>query len=205
MHYRNPRFEHWPVYEDITDTYYRHGRFFYGEDRGGHLRVGRVVAFYRYLHPISTSAVEPVVRFVGAGGAEGEPEYVSLGEVTERWWIGRTADDVEQAWRAASTTGEWPHPQTGGPGQHRAAPFHVDPAHYLLYYAARDDDRSYLGRVVGWDPPLDPNELPTPIVRLYQPDGSLDEEGQYVGLDLPHDGYVAGTLNSARDYLDKPQ
>jgi hypothetical protein len=40
MNYRDPEFEHWPHYEDITDTYYRHGRFFYGEDQDGRLRTG---------------------------------------------------------------------------------------------------------------------------------------------------------------------
>ncbi|MYS81908.1 hypothetical protein [Embleya scabrispora] len=55
----------------------------------------------------------------------------------------------------------------------------------LLDYAAMDDEgETYLGRVVGWDSPKFADELPTAIVRLYRPDGDLDGEGQYVGLNL---------------------
>lgn len=197
--YRNGQYEHWPRFEDITDTYYRSGRFFYGEDEGGRLRVGRVVAFYRAFNGVTTPAIEPVVRFFDQEGEEGLPEYVSLGSRTERYWMGQTVQDVEKAWREASSTGSWPQPH-GQQWIHSAAPFYVDPAHYLLYYAALGDEgETYLGRVVGWDPPKFADELPTPIVRLYRPDGELDEEGKYVGLDLPDNYRMTGSLESARE------
>ncbi|MGW2831639.1 hypothetical protein [Streptomyces sp. NPDC001286] len=199
MKYRISQYEHWPRFEDITDTYYRHGRFFYGEDEGGRLRVGRVVAFYRAFNGVITPAIEPVVRFLDQQGEEGLPEYVSLGSRTERYWIGRSVQDVEKAWQEASSTGTWPQPH-GRQGVHDAGPFSVDPAHYLLYFAALGDQgETYLGRVVGWDPPKFADELPTPIVRLYGTDGELNEEGKYVGLDLPDNYRVTGALESARE------
>ncbi|GCD33146.1 hypothetical protein OEIGOIKO_00865 [Streptomyces chrestomyceticus JCM 4735] len=199
--YRNEQYEHWPHYEDITDEYYRSGRFFYGEDRGGRLQIGRVVAFYRAFSGVITPAIEPVVRFFDQEGEEGLPEYVSLGTRTERYWMGQTVQDVEKAWREASSAGSWPQPH-GRQWMHSAAPFYVDPAHYLLYYAALGDEgETYLGRVVGWDPPKFADELPTPIVRLYRPDGDLDGEGKYVGLDLPDNYWMTGTLESARKDL----
>ncbi|MDO0924159.1 hypothetical protein QQY24_01510 [Streptomyces sp. TG1A-8] len=201
MNYRNAQHEHWPQYEDITDEYYRHGRFFYGEDGGGRLRWGRVVAFYRAFNGITTPAIEPVVRFLGQDGTEGRPEYVSLGSRTERYWMGRTVQDVEQAWREASSTGSWPRPH-GRPMAHRADPFLIDPAHYLLFYAARTEEgEACLGRVVGWDPPEFNDELPAPVVRLYGPDGGLEEEAQYVGLNVPDTYWLTGSLESARRHL----
>ncbi|MFD0069001.1 hypothetical protein [Streptomyces sp. NPDC127574] len=197
--YRNGQYEHWPRFEDITDTYYRSGRFFYGEDEGGRLRVGRVVAFYRAFNGIITPAIEPVVRFLDQRGEEGLPEYVSLGSRTERYWVGQTVQDVEMAWREASFTGSWPQPH-GRQWTHSAAPSCVDPAHYVLYYAALGDEgETYVGRVVGWDPPKFADELPTPIVRLYRPDGDLDEEEKYVGLDLPDNYRMTGSLALAHE------
>jgi hypothetical protein len=197
--YRNRQYEHWPHFEDITDEYYRSGRYYYGEDEGGRLRLGRVVAFYRAFNGLITPAIEPVVRFFDAQGEEGAPEYVSLGSRTERYWWGRGIQDVEEAWREASSTGSWPRPH-GEHGIHPADPFYVDPAHYLLYYAAVDDEgAAYLGRVVGWDPPKFADELPTPVVRLYRPDGGLDDEGKYVGLDLPDNYRTTDSLESARE------
>ncbi|MFE9812055.1 hypothetical protein ACFYRN_39590 [Streptomyces sp. NPDC005227] len=198
MDYRNRQYEHWPRFEDITDEYYRSGRFFYGEDEGGRLRLGRIVAFYRASGGTVTPAVEPVVRFLDTEGEEGPPRYVSLGSQTERYWMGRSIQDVEEAWREASSTGSWPQPH-GWEGIHRAEPFYVDPAHYLLYYAALGDEgEAYVGRVVGWDPPKFADELPTPIVRLYLPDDGLEEEGKYVGLDLPDAYRITSSLESAR-------
>ncbi|MFF4542406.1 hypothetical protein [Streptomyces aureus] len=200
MHdYRNRQYEHWPRFEDITETYYRSGRFFYGEDEGGRLRVGRVVAFYRAPNGVITPAIEPVVRFFDHQWEEGPPEYVPLGSRTERYWMGRTVQDVEEAWRQASSTGSWPQPH-GRQWIHSADPFHVDPAHYLLYYAALGEEgETYLGRVVGWDPPQFADELPTPVVRLYREGDDLDEEGKYVGSDLPDIYQVTGSLESARE------
>lgn len=200
MDYRNLAYEHWPHYEDITDKYYRHGRFFYGEDQDGRLRTGRVVAFYRAFNGVTTPAIEPVVRFLSQDETEGRPEYVSLGSRTEKYWMGRTAEDVEHAWREASSTGSWPRPH-GQSMSHRAAPSRVDPAHYLLYYAAQREGKTFLGRVVGWDPPKFNDELPKPIVRLYKPDGSLDEEILYVDLNLPDSYSLVGSLETARQRL----
>lgn len=200
MDYRNPKYEHWPHYEDITDEYYRSGRFFYGEDSGQRLRIGRVVAFYREFNYVTGPVIEPVVRFHGPSGVEGRPEYVSLGVRTERYWIGRTVEDVEHAWRQASSTGSWPRPH-GEPMSHRANPFLVDPAHYLLYYAARDEGKVFLGRVVGWDPPKFNDELPRPIVRLFRPNGSLDRDIHYVNLNLPDDYVLVGSLEAVRQRL----
>ncbi|MFI6435036.1 hypothetical protein [Streptomyces sp. NPDC050759] len=200
MNYRKRGYDHWPHYEDITDQYYRHGRYFYGEDQDGRLRTGRIVAFYRYLNEITGPAIEPVVRFLGPDGTEGQPEYVSLGATTEKYWIGRTAEDVEQAWRAASSDGSWPQGHDDR-GSHRADPWLIDPAHYLLFYAAQAEGKTFLGRVVGWDPPKFNDELPTPIVRLYEPGGSLDGEALYVGLNLPDVYSVVGSLEEARQRL----
>jgi hypothetical protein len=107
---------------------------------------------------------------------------------------------VEEAWYEASSTGSWPQAH-GEPMSHCAAPSRVDPAHYLLFYAARDDEKTFLGRVVGWDPPKFNDELPTPIVRLYEPDGSLDGDILYVGLDLPDSYSLVGSLETARQWL----
>jgi hypothetical protein len=200
MEYRKTEYEHWPAYEDITDKYYRQGRFFYGEDQSGRLRTGRVVAFYRAFNGITEAVIEPVVRFFGSARTEGRPEYVSLGRPTEKYWLGRTVEDIEHAWRESVSTGSWPQSH-GDRMSHRAAPSQVDPAHYLLFYAARNNGKQLLGRVVGWDPPKFNDELPLPIVRLYQPDGSLDWDIHYAGLDLPDSYWLAGSLETARQRL----
>ncbi len=100
--------------------------------------------------------IQPVVRFHGPGGTEGEPEYVELGAATEAYWLGTKIDDIRRARDEAVATGRFPRPH-GQRLTHPASHFWVDPAHFLFVYGelrGGDDDELALGRIVGWDPPM---------------------------------------------------
>lgn len=125
------QFEHWPIYEEITEKYYRQ-RYYYGEMHRNELRTGRIVRWYRTFNGIELTPIQPIVRFHFGDGAEGEPEYVRPG-ATENYWIAPTVDDLRQAWRKAQATGSFPR-RHGEKYTHPANPFAVDPAHFLLVY-----------------------------------------------------------------------
>jgi hypothetical protein len=168
----------WPIYEEITEKYYRQ-RYYYGEAQGDKLLTGRIVRWYRTFNGIVLTPIQPIVRFHHRDGTEGEPEYVELG-TTENYWIAAAVDDLHEAWQRARLTGTFPRPH-GDRHTHPADPFYVDPAHFLLVYGELLDDELQFGRVVGWDPPKFADELPHPMVRLYRDDGSLYPEPLYVG------------------------
>jgi hypothetical protein len=188
--------ECWPFNEEITE---RRQRYHYGEVRGGVLRTGRVVRWYRTFDAVNgVSPIQPVVRFHTPDGREGRTEHVRLGAV-EPYWLGASTEDIRTAWEGAARGGALPRPH-GVAHAHPAHAFYVDPAHFLLFYAEWRDGGAVLGRVVGFDPPTFPDELPHPMVRLHREDGTLEDEPCYVGsLDEPEHYWIAGSTAAARE------
>lgn len=195
------QFEHWPIYEEITEKYYSQ-RYYYGEARGNELLSGRIVRWYRTFNGIVLTPIQPIVRFHRADGTEGESEYVELG-ATEAYWIAADMDDLREAWQRARLTGTFPR-RHGEKYDHPAHPFHVDPAHFLLVYGELRDDELLFGRVVGWDPPKFSDELPNPMVRLYQDEWNLDPEPLYVGsLHEPQHYWIGRSREAIRQRVEQ--
>jgi hypothetical protein len=103
-------------------------------------------------------------------------------------------------------TGRFPRPH-GQRLTHPASHFWVDPAHFLFVYGelrGGDDDELALGRIVGWDPPMSPDELPCPMVRFYGKNAELGGEPDYIGgRRVPSHYWIGSSAEEVRRWVEE--